>query len=378
VHRPAARELLSRAENLFHDDEELVLAPLIAAASFLQAAEVVLGREEPVHVIDAKAGHRATPDQVEHEAMHFVEHRRIFHPQRRELVHVEETTVIDLFRRDAPVREPVRLRVQQAIERVEAARLAGQAVDLADAVLDQRCDADAASGKRREAPLDDFLLPRPRRNRFRIAFAARRKVPAGGQDALQFVGVRPGVLVQPMLEAHVQNRRVCIRRDRQRLLEVTHDEGAVVVGEFQFLTFQDFPVLIAEDRDEDLVGQLVLDRMPFDVEKVREARARAVLEHIEPPRIGRFRDAHVVGHQVHHVPHAARLQRVDPAPVVGVRTDIRVEARGIGDVVAVRTAGNRLQIRRCIAIADAERVEVIHNRVRVTKREATVELKTIS
>ena len=42
---------------------------------------------------------------------------------RGELVHVEEPPVVDFLGRDPPVREPIRLLVQQAIEAVEASRL---------------------------------------------------------------------------------------------------------------------------------------------------------------------------------------------------------------------------------------------------------------
>ena len=63
------------------------------------------------------------------EPVHLVEHRRILHPQRRQLVDVEEPPVVDLLRRDAPVRQPVRLRVRAARRGVEAARLAGDAVE---------------------------------------------------------------------------------------------------------------------------------------------------------------------------------------------------------------------------------------------------------
>ena len=79
-------------------------------------------------MIDAQAGDGAALHQLEDEAVHLVEHRRVFHAQRRELVDVEEAPVVDLLRRDAPVREPVRLLVEQPIERIEAARLAGDAV----------------------------------------------------------------------------------------------------------------------------------------------------------------------------------------------------------------------------------------------------------
>ena len=83
-------------------------------------------------MIHAQPGRGAAPDQLEHEAMHLLEDRGIFHPQRRELVDVEEAAIVDLFGRDPPVRQPVRLLIQQPIEQVEAARLTRRAIEAGD------------------------------------------------------------------------------------------------------------------------------------------------------------------------------------------------------------------------------------------------------
>ena len=143
----------------------------------LQPPQVVARREQAVDVIDAQAGRRASPNQLEDEPMHLVEHRRIFHAQRRELVHVEEAPVVDFLGRDAPVREPVRLLVEQRVERVEAARLSGNAVEAHDARASISARSGGARvGQRRQAPLDDFLLAGAHGDRLGIARAARRQV----------------------------------------------------------------------------------------------------------------------------------------------------------------------------------------------------------
>ena len=113
------------------------------------------------------------------------------------------------------------------------------------------------------------------------------------------------MLFDPALDRIRQNPPVRIGRDRQQLVVVADDEQAVAIGELQLLALEDGAVLIAEDRDEHFVGELVLHRMPFDVEEASEARARPVLEHVEPPRIRGLGDAHVIRHDVEHVPHAA-------------------------------------------------------------------------
>ena len=92
------------------------------------------------------------------------EDRRVFHPQGRELVDIEEAPIIDFLGRDTPVGEPIGLLIEQSIEIVEAARLASHAVEVRDARIDQRADAGAGGGQRGEPPLDNFFLARPRRD----------------------------------------------------------------------------------------------------------------------------------------------------------------------------------------------------------------------
>ena len=82
--------------------------------------------------------------------MHFVEDHRVLHPQRCELVDVEEAAVVDLFGCDTPVRQPVRLRVEKGVERVEASRHSGRTVDARDSAVDDLADVAAAVDQRRQ------------------------------------------------------------------------------------------------------------------------------------------------------------------------------------------------------------------------------------
>ena len=51
-------------------------------------------------------------DELEGEAMHGLEDRRVFHAQGGELVDVEEASIIDFLGGDTPVREPIRLLIE--------------------------------------------------------------------------------------------------------------------------------------------------------------------------------------------------------------------------------------------------------------------------
>ena len=66
------------------------------------------------------------------ERVHALEDRRVLRADRRQLVDVEEAPVVDLFAGDAPVRQPVGLDGEQVVERVEAVRLAFDAVEGGD------------------------------------------------------------------------------------------------------------------------------------------------------------------------------------------------------------------------------------------------------
>jgi hypothetical protein len=124
--------------------------------------------------------------------------------------------------------------------------------------------------------------------------------------------------------------------------------------------------------------EIVLERMPFDVEVRRVNRARAIFEHVHPPLIERLADAHVVRDEIQNLPHAVRVQRLDPRIVIGPGTDRGIELVVIGNVVTVQAVRARLEIRRRVAIADAERVEIRHDLPRLGKRELPVELQPVS
>ena len=113
LHQEINRAAILRKRNAEH-----------GGAAPLQLLEILLRQIEAVRVIDPHAGHRAGADQLEQQFMRRVEHLRQFHPDRGEIVHVEEAPVVDLLGRDAPEGETIRLIVQELIERIEAPRLA--------------------------------------------------------------------------------------------------------------------------------------------------------------------------------------------------------------------------------------------------------------
>ena len=139
---------------------------------------------------------------------------------------------------------------------------------------------------------------------------------------------------------------VGVGRDRKPLVVVADEKRPALVLEPQLLPLEHGTVLVAENRNQHLVGELGLHRVPLDIEEVRVARARAVLEDVQPPGVGRLRDAHVIGHHVEHVPHGVRVEPSDPCPVVLVRAERRPLFGQQDQLRAVGRRGPREAVRR--------------------------------
>ena len=150
--------------------------------------------------------------------------------------------------------------------------------------------------------------------------------------------VRPQRLLQ-LVQAHFQNVHVVPGRHRERAVVVADAEGAVPELQLELLVLQDTTILIPEHRQQDLVLQLGLDRLPLDVEEARVRRRLAVLQHVRPPGIAAPGDAHVVRHDVHDLAHAMPLEGLDRRALepVGRRRDagegLRVPLESLKDLV---------------------------------------------
>ena len=116
--------------------------------------------------------------------MHGVEHLWQLDPNRRQLVYVEETAVIDFFRGDAPKRKAIRLRVEQLIQDVEAARVARFSIDLRQRLFHRLLHLRRFGTKPLQASFDDFFFANSLRNLFRIGFGPFRQVFERSENAL--------------------------------------------------------------------------------------------------------------------------------------------------------------------------------------------------
>ena len=187
VHRPIVPQRFVAGQDLFDDEID-------GAAILRQRNSERLRRTSLQAFRNIRSANRGRPgdrcarrvtaplaDQLEEQPMRRVENLRQFHPDRGEIVDVEETPVIDFLRRHPPESEPVGLIVQELIERVETARIARRAVDLRDRFLDRLLHLRRFLAAPLQPALDDFLFARAFRDAFRIGFGPPGQIFQRGQ-----------------------------------------------------------------------------------------------------------------------------------------------------------------------------------------------------
>ena len=146
----------------------------------------------------------------------------------------------------------------------------------------------------------------------------------------------------------------------------------------QLTALENAPILIAQNRQQNLIAKIRLQRLPVDIEIRRVSGARPIFEHVHPPLIERFSDPHVVRDKVEYLAHRTRMELADPRLIILVRADRCVELVVIGDVVAVQAVRARLKIRRCIHVTDSQRVEIWDDLACLRKSEPPIELQSVS
>ena len=180
--------------------------------------------------------------------MNGVEHPGQLDPNCRQIIDVEKTAIIDFFCRDPPKRQPIRLRVQQRIQRIKAARIARISIDLRHCFFDRLLDLW----------LDDLLFTGAFRNSFRIRFGALRQILERGQNALQFRIKIFVLVVGEILQRDFENVTISTGRDRQPALAIEKIKRSLLETHLQFAALKHAPVLVAQNWQQNLVAQIRL------------------------------------------------------------------------------------------------------------------------
>jgi len=180
-----------------------------------------------------------------------------------------------------------------------------------------------------------------------IRHRPRRQSAQRGDDALQLDEMR---VVRRQAGAHGFERRLqdtdpCAGPHRQAAIVESNPEGTARVAQTKLAVFEHAAVLIAQERQEHLVGEVGFRRAPIDVEESRELRARPVFQHVLPVGVRIVGHTHVVRHDVQHQSHVALAQRLRERQEVGLTAQIGIEVTLIGHVVPMRAATARLEQR---------------------------------
>jgi hypothetical protein len=166
-----------------------------------------------------------------------------------EVVHGEEPSVVDLIARHPPVREPVSLLLQNAVQPLKAIRVLDVAVQRFDPLLDGAPDLLRIRAQPREASLVHRGIPLPLGERLLVRLVPTGQVAEGGREARE----NGGVIVLGEFGDAVQDHAVGFGIQRTRVLVVADGEGAClgIEGELQLPAFEDGAVVVAEDGEQD-------------------------------------------------------------------------------------------------------------------------------
>ncbi len=185
------------------------------------------------------------------------------------------------MRAGLPAGEAVVLAVDEVVEFVETAGLAGRAVETREAGFE-----GVASFGRTDQRVVESLFPKDRIGRGDVG---------GG------VGKRRRC-------DFAQEVRVSFGAQRETGVFVKEREFAVLVNEAKFTLFEEDPVVLGQERGEDARATGVGAVVPMDVEEGRVGGVQPVFEDVAPPTVKRPVDAHVVGDEVEEEAHAVGAQ----------------------------------------------------------------------
>ena len=180
--------------------------------------------------------------------MRGIEHFRQFHPDCRQIIHVEKAAVINFLGCDPPECEAIRLGVEQFVEPVKAARITWAPVHLGQSFLDRALDLGRFLTTPLQAALYDFFFARALSNFFRINLSAARQIFERSQNTLKLTVKLFVFVFGEIFQRHLENKTVGAGRDRQFLILIGKIERAFFETHLQFTALEHASVLIAQDR----------------------------------------------------------------------------------------------------------------------------------
>ena len=352
------------------------------AVEHLQAGEVLPRIQQAIGMVNAQSGNQLLRQQAADKLMGGSKNARIFHAQPHQIVDVEKSAVIDLLGRDFPMGQAVRLRFQQPMQAIVAAAAARAAVAARNRRLHITPHAVTVPHQIAQPRDQPWQAGAPQQCRFRVGIPVRGQFIELRQQSAQLAqfGLRRQNLVLSGGVGHWprpggKHQGIGLRIDRKAALVVLHRKFAVrlQVHQFELAALQLFAILRRQYRQQHFVVHLFFQRRPVNVEVAGEFRSLAVFQNILPPLVV-VADADVIGHQVEDQAHAALFQRARQTAQIPFAAQLRIKLIVVGDVVAMRASGARLQDGRDIKMGDAQGVQIRQQPLRIGKAEIGAQL----
>ena len=123
-------------------------------------------------MVDAEPGDDALADEAKDEPVRLREDAWVLGADGRQLVDVEEAPVVDLFPRHPPVGESVHLVVDEAVQEIEAPRVAGGAIEESHVLGDEVADVARRLQELGELLVRDVRLSMARGQQFAVRLRA--------------------------------------------------------------------------------------------------------------------------------------------------------------------------------------------------------------
>src|SRR6202022_326867 len=307
-----------------------------------QGSQVAFGIEQPSDMVDPQAVERAGAQKAQKKSMCVLEDLGQLHPKPSQLVDIEKTPIVDVIGCNAEVSNPPALEPDEVVQLAPGFQLSGRAIDARHCGVcppAKFCPVPR-EGSQFELELSGAagdLRPPLRQARKRVAEAFQIRVSAAQNTVVVQQTHRQLVrVVSP-------NRKTAFRR---------------IKLEDELSRFKHGSVLRTQSGDEQLVMKVALVGVPIDVEPSSVDGLLPPFQHVQPQRIIGTPNPHVIGYEVQNLLQPMCRERCIHSHEWLCIAELGIERIVVDNVVPVRTARPRLEIRRGIDVADAETRQV--------------------
>src|SRR2546430_17191801 len=128
------------------------------------------------------------------------------------------------------------------------------------------------------------------------------------------------------------------------MIEILDEDFTAEPLKPDFAALENTAIMIAENRNQQFVAQLLFMRLPIDIEVGGISTGRPVLEHVPPVAIAAPADRHVIGNDVKHLAELALNQARGKARVRFAAAELIGYVMVIDNIIAVLAAGSGLEV----------------------------------